>query len=79
MRLTRPFGTLAGDGWARDYGSRTASDARRPPTFGVALPLGREIAHTHAVPLLQLFALTLSVIPSDTVFKPFGAVGSSRP
>jgi Glycosyl transferase family 2 len=23
-RLTRPFGTLAGDGWARDYGSRTA-------------------------------------------------------
>ena len=27
------------------------------------------------MPLLQLFALTLLVIPSDTVFKPFGAVG----
>ena len=44
--------------------------------IGDTLELGREIpAHSHAVPLLQLFALTVMVIPSDTVFKTIGAGG----
>ena len=46
------------------------------PRAGGTLELGREtLARSHAVPLLQLFALTLLVIPSDTVFKAFGATG----
>lgn len=41
-----------------------------------ALDLARPIAsRSHAVPLLQLFALTLMVIPSDTVIRAIGAGG----
>ena len=32
-------------------------------------------SRSHAVPMLQLFALTVMVIPSDTVIKPIGAQG----
>ena len=40
------------------------------------LELPRQIAsRSHAVPLLQLFALTLMVIPSDTVIRAIGAGG----
>src|SRR5919108_1765053 len=32
-------------------------------------------ARSHAVPLLQLFALTVMIVPSDTVIKAIGASG----
>jgi O-Antigen ligase len=42
----------------------------------VSLDRARHIpARSHAVPLLQLFALTVMVIPADTVIKPIGAGG----
>ena len=48
------------------------SEARSGMSVGVA----RHIAsRSHAVPLLQLFALTVMVIPSDTVIKAIGAEG----
>lgn len=43
---------------------------------GTTFDLARQItSRSHAVPLLQLFALTVMVIPSDTVIKAIGAGG----
>jgi O-Antigen ligase len=45
-------------------------------TVGANLRVARQIAHrSHAVPMLQLFAIALMVIPSDTVIKTIGAIG----
>ena len=48
------------------------SGARSGMSVGVARHLP---SRTHAVPMLQAFALAAMVIPSDTVFKPVGAEG----
>jgi autotransporter passenger strand-loop-strand repeat protein len=37
--------------------------------------VARMRSRSHAVPMLQLFALTVMVIPADTVIKPIGAEG----
>ena len=43
---------------------------------GSTFDLARQIpSRSHAVPMLQLFALTVMVIPSDTVIKAIGAGG----
>ena len=44
----------------------------RAPTVGV---VDRIPARSHAVPILQLFALTVMVIPSDTIISSIGAAG----
>ena len=48
------------------------SEARSGMSVGVARHLP---SRTHAVPMLQAFAVAALVIPSDTVFKPVGAEG----
>ena len=43
---------------------------------GMRIDRARHIpSRSHAVPMLQLFALTVMVIPSDTVIKAIGAEG----
>jgi hypothetical protein len=46
------------------------------PRAATSLDLARHLpARSHAVPLLQIFALTVMVIPSDTVIRAIGASG----
>ena len=75
-RLAVPFGSVAGAGGSATTAPGRAEMAGAIPRTGETLELGREtLARSHAVPLLQLFALTLMVIPSDTVIKAIGADG----
>jgi len=45
------------------------------PAESIAVPTREVRYRSHAVPLLQVFALTVMVIPSDTVIKAIGAGG----
>jgi cell division protein FtsW (lipid II flippase) len=53
--------------------SRTDSLTTTP--IAEAAPSSTSLSRSHAVPILQLFALTVMVIPSDTVIEAIGAQG----